>query len=68
MVCAEAALIILPIGFFSTFFLPTKLYSPCVYHDIYNEMLDAATCPNLQLFNLMKQIVFNQLKVALHIS
>jgi len=66
--CAETVLIVLPIVFLSTFFLSTKnLYIPCVYHDIYNEMLDAATCANLKLFNLMKQAVFNQLKIALHI-
>ena len=37
-----------------------------VHHDIYNEMLDAGTRANLQLFQLMKQAVVNQLKVALH--
>jgi ribonuclease PH len=37
-----------------------------VHHDIYNEMLDAATRANLQLFQLMKQAVVNQLKTALH--
>ncbi|CAF3656481.1 unnamed protein product [Rotaria sp. Silwood1] len=38
-----------------------------VHHDIYNEMLDAATRANLQLFNLMKQAVVNQLKTVLHV-
>ncbi|CAF1129017.1 unnamed protein product [Rotaria sordida] len=38
-----------------------------VHHDIYNEMLDAATRANLQLFDLMKQAVINQLKTVLHV-
>lgn len=35
-----------------------------VHHDIYNEMLDAATQANLKLFDLMKQAVVQQLKSA----